>query len=179
MVYLAVKQTKLYAIFQEHMGLGVDGFVGESTWTTLFLLSEAKQIGARLQSLGYEICDPNKKFSDQEKAALGHFKTENNLETDDIINAEIWGVLFSGEAVPATIGTSLAVEDLGEIGIGGQLAFDGETLWLIGSDERLRINPDTGKVINTFSFPDLGEVKDGFGAVYPKTFSTDEAFFLN
>jgi peptidoglycan hydrolase-like protein with peptidoglycan-binding domain len=165
--------------FQEDFGLDVDGYVGESTWTTLFMLSEAKQIGKRLQNLGYEICDPNRRYSDQTKTALGHFQAINGLEPDGIINTKTWEVLFSGEAAPAPLGSSLAVTDLGEVGIGGRLTFDGESLWLIGSEERLQIDPDSGEVTNTYAFPNLGEVKDSFGGVYPKIFSTDEAFFFN
>jgi peptidoglycan hydrolase-like protein with peptidoglycan-binding domain len=161
--------------FQGDQSLEVDGYVGESTWTRLFILLKVEAIENRLRELGYGICNGNKVYSEQTAAAVAGFQEQNGLEPDGEVNLETWTRLFSGKAVSISHGESLNVTPLAEVEEGGRLAFDGEYLWLVGAESLLKIDPDSGSVINTVPFPDLGQIKDSFGVVYPKTFSADEA----
>lgn len=169
------KTDQAVRLFQTDQGLEVDGYVGEATWTRLFYLSEVKQLEIRLKELGYGICDANKVYSEQTTAALARFQALNGLEANGVIDPETWTLLFSGEALPISHGAALSVVQLGEMDFSGHLSFDGEALWLVGSESLLRIDSETGRVMNTISYPDLGQVKDGYGVTYPKTFSADQA----
>jgi outer membrane protein assembly factor BamB len=103
----------------------------------------------------------------------------NGLDADGLVNTATWNLLFSGDAVPLSHGTQLVVSTVGEVSMGGRLGFDGEYLWLAGSESLLQIDPNTGALIKSIPIPDLGEVTDAFGITYPKTFSTDEALIYN
>ena len=165
--------------FQEDQGLEVDGVVGEQTWTRLFFLNEAQQIEARLIDLGYGICTANDDYTEQTTAAIQQFQATNGLEGDGVMDQATWMLLFSREAVPFPRGVSLDVSMVGEVGKTGSLAFDGEYLWLAGSETLVQIDPVTGGDIHTIPFPDLGMVTDPFGITYSNGFNIDKVFFGN
>ena len=76
--------------FQEDQGLEVDGYVGEMTWSRLFILAHVEQIEKRLKELGHGICTANQYYTGQTAAAVANFQALNGLETDGNVHPETW-----------------------------------------------------------------------------------------